>query len=273
MNQDKSFIEEEKNFNKLVEAKDFVTKLRLELALRPDNEHVGSGLGGNISEFMFLVCHDIKVISSNDNKIKFSGAKEITISVPEKPNLKEAREELSKFIESHVDKLVITKEQAINISFIQDLKFSTLEKDLLIKGLKIAHDLVIWLDPKIRLQDKIAEVFDIEYKDVEGSFLKEMNLPSTYFKDQKDKYNNPVFAMFNKHPIWSAKNKEIIDRQNLMEEQLLSSDDITKMNLIGTLPAHLAVHIIRLVICVDRLVKLNLDEKFKFLSEVNKQFD
>lgn len=252
-------------------------KLKCELAVREDNEHVGSGLGGNVSEFMFMILHESEAVATSEEKTRItsaSGTDKITIHIPDNAFLKDVRQELTKFINSHPHKLDITKAQAANVSYIKDLQGSTIEKDLLIKGLLTGYDIVSWLDPKIALQEEINKVFEKEYKDVEASFLKEMNLSTDYFDVIKDKYEqNPYKRMFRKHPVWSTKYKEILTREGNMSKQLLSPDDINKMNFIGTMPPHIALFVVRSLIGIQRMVVLNLDEHLKFLDEINKQIE
>lgn len=267
------------DYKRLDDAKKVYERLLLELSVREDNEHVGTGLGGNPSELFFLLSHNVKIAATAplNDKIHFgqAGATEILVEIPEKPNMKLMRNELTKFIASHPDKQDVTREQLLNPSFLKDQTNKTLNIQLLIKALEQTKILVDWLDLKIELQDQVHATFRKEYTDIETSFLKEMNLPETYFDDTEEDDDDPIDRMMRAHPVWGLKYKEAQTRQTEINDRLLSKDDLNKIEFVGTFPSFIALFAIRSLVGIERMVHLNLDERTecKFLNSINKKLN
>lgn len=271
------------NYKRLEEAKKRFEGLKLELSVRENNEHVGTGMGGNPSELLFLLSHKVKVEVAGGVRSYFSdtGPGQISFFFAEISKMKEIRQELTTFINSHPDKISITPAQLANISFLRDQKNQTLEIQLLIRALEEAYSLVSYLDPKAELKKQISETFDREYKGIEALFLKEMNLPLSYFKDMEDledkseQYDDPMRSILDKHPVWGVRLSVISKRHTEMENQLLSKEDTDRLEIIGSMPSYIAVVAMRSVVQIERLVNFNLDEHERcgFLTTINKKMD
>lgn len=278
----------------LQKEKDFFKTLKTELAIKNNNEYVGSGLGGNISELFFLFTHKVNIGKSPDYKIHFNIVKDnIVCLVPHKPNLKDARKELTNFINNHLDKVNVIEQQLLNISFLKDLEGSTLDIKLLIHAIEVADILVNYLDSKIELKKHIDNLFSKEHAALESSFLKEINLPISYLEDlRKDSHktydinaysgvttaseetDNPISDMFYSHPIWGVKDKAVSKRHSEMNERLLSQEDLDKLNFIGTLPSYITLFVVRTKLGMERIVTLSLDERDGgFLNIINNNLD
>ena len=270
------YIEVMEQHKKLQKAQEFLNKLLLELSVRADNEHVGTGMGGNHAQWWFLVNHSVKmgVTAGIDVSFYRVGSDEILIYVPEDPKMKQARLALNDFYDAHPDKFDLTLEQLTNQSFIKDAKIRTRDAKIYLKAIETGQELVTWLDPKIELNDHINKVFAKEYEFFEKNFLQEMKLPLNYFEDHEER-NDPVREMFEEHPVWGAKNKVTEARQKLMADQLLSREDLDKLIFIGSCPQHITLFALRVCLGIERIVRLNIDElpECNFLNKINKAVD
>ena len=251
-------------------------KLLLELSIRSDNEHVGSGMGGNASEWWFLVNHEIKIKFSPTVTSTFSGSSkpnEIVFSVAKKPDMKDIRRALTFFFKSHPDKLDTTEEQLVNLSFLKDQPIRSVNAKIYLHAVKTGLELVKWLDIKIALDGEISKVTSQEREVFQASFLKEMELPETYFEDCDE--DDPFEAMYRKHPVWGVKDAASSKRYKLMFDQLLSQEDLDKMTFIGSCPSFITMPTFRRLVQIERLVRLNLDERKEcdFLSRINSTLD
>lgn len=267
MKQEHEYVD---TYAKNLKAKDLFNGLRLELGVRSNNEHVGSGLGGNAAELLFLLTHKFTVVSGGSNFLTEKDGKfEFQIN-PDSKRV-ELRNILTSFVTNHPDfNPSITQKQLCNLSFVRDLPIKTLDVQLLIKSLETAYDVVQWLDLKLALLSKIDVILAKEVSALQIEFLREMGLPETYFKDTEDDREDPVEEIFNKHPIWGVRCKAARKRYNSMEDLLLSPEDLEKLNTIGSFQNYICLFSYRLIIGIERTVRLNLDEKLTFMKEVNK---
>jgi hypothetical protein len=251
-------------------------KLKLDLSVRSDNEHIGSGLGGNHSEFFFLISHNVKIVASDDDDSHFVASNKDIILQLGKPNIKQIRKELTDFIGTHPDKNNFSQSQLNDPAVLKDYAHLTLDTKLLLDATEKTLELASWLEPKVSLDKEINRLFAKEHKHIEHSFLKEMNLKLNYFEDDnKDYTNDPVQKMFDAHPVWSVKDKDINKRAAAINNSLLSQSDLENLKLIGTFPSYIVLFIIRSIIGIETLVQLNLDEKEEcnYLATINKVVD
>jgi hypothetical protein len=280
----KDWEEYEKRRVALEKAEGVYERLRLELGVREDNEHVGSGLGGNPSELFFLLSHPVKLGLSKDDKSHFSrvGAIEILLEVPENVKMKELRQALSKFFSTHPDRLELTRDQFLDPTFLKEHSSKSLDLKLLTKIVAEGRSLASWLDIKLVLQKALNKVSDQEQDEISKLFLKEMELPENYFDseddDNDDKYSyqaSPIRKMLNNHPTWGPKLDAIRKRYGDICFALLSREELDKLKFIGTFPSYIALFSMRSLIGIERIVSLNLDERdeCQWLVHINKTID
>lgn len=256
-------------------------KLKVELAMRRDNNYMGTKMGGNPSQFYYFMTHDaIKKRSPNVNVSQEGNT--VVFSLPPKAKLIDIRKAFDKFWETCPDKNEITQEQLSNPSFLKDLNSTSIEIKLLIMGLEVASDLIVWLDRESDFREQVNQFFSKEDRATEEGFLAEMKLPLDYFKqvDAKREQNrregksyrddkDPMRGVLEKHPVWGKRWNDIAERQKIIIDKLFSNEDLDKLNKIGSLPLHIVLFVVRSVINLDRAVKHNLDEKIKFFEEIN----
>lgn len=262
-------------------------KLRCELAIRENNQHPGSGLGGSSSEFWFMINHHFEVMA--DNVVSFkegTSPDEVIAYIPpdEEPNMEGIRNAFSSFVSTHPDKINLSKEDIVNISLLKDLKIKHPNAILFIKALEVGQELASWIDTKIELDREISKLFHKEDKYLQSQFLESMNLPPHYFTEMwkreksliKENYNNlntsddPNWQMFIKHHIWGVKRKAMQERQKSMQKVLLSQEDKDKMNFLSSCPPFITLQVVRSCVGIRRIVALNLDECWPALDEINK---
>src|SRR5574338_325649 len=247
-------------------------RFRLELGLRSNNEHAGSGLGGNPTEFWFVVNHNFKVYVDNTIMFETTGPNEITAYIPGHKGVKVAdiRRAFSSFVASHPDRVDISNENLTNLSFLRDLKVNHPNAAAFIKGVEKAHELAHWADVKIAFQKEIHSFFGKEILFLETQFLKELGLSETYLQDLRDKNekarkdgaidysdqnrgDDPSSAMFKSHPIWGAKRKAILEREKVYVDNLLSQEDKDRMEFLGSLPPFVMLQVVRSIVQIDRI--------------------
>jgi hypothetical protein len=265
---------------------EFLFKLKTELAVRHDNEHVGTGMGGNPSQLYYFMTHDVMTKHSPDENVHVSQEGNTAVfALPAKAKQVEIRKAFNKFWETCSDKNSITQEQLQNPSFLRDQNTSAIEVHLLIQGLETAYELISWLDREAEFDSQVSSFFAKEREATEEGFLKDMKLPLDYFKkieaarEQARKENrsyhvkDPMRRVLSKHPVWGKRSDAISKRRSQITDLLLSQEDTDKLNTIGALPSHLVMFVIRSVVHIERLVKHNLDEKISFLNDINKEVE
>jgi len=269
----KDYEQEERD----MDARDVLAKLKLELACRETNEHVGSSLGGNPTDFWWMLNNSVRAVGVQEGLPRFQKVNsEILFYSPKKPAPRDVRNALTKFLDSeHSNRQVVTQEQLANPTFVKDWAYDKPEVKLFIRALEHTYELAKWLDLKLDMNDKLSVLRQQECDALRSLFLKEMNLPETYFEDHKDDKNNPMSRMLNRHPVWGAKRKAVDARYAEMCQRLLSPEDNEKIEMIGSYPMHIALFVFRTCIGLERIVSLNLDEQnsCKFLTEINRFVD
>lgn len=258
-------------------------QLRLELGMREDNEHNTSGMGGNPSEFWFLLNHTFKVYLS-ENRVSFTyDNKETVIAhIPWQKDfpLKEIRLAFTEFYNNHTDNFPMTKESIIDVPYLKTLEPKHMNARTYIRAVEVAKELTEWLDKKISFTKQLDSFFGEESKFVREQFLKEMNLPLTYFDKEKVDYDkidysdlnrneDPMVSLLNKHPLWGVRLSAIKERQSKMMDNLFSQEDRDRMTWLDGCPTFIALQAIRSLVQIDRIIQLNLDETWDVLGRVN----
>lgn len=75
------------------------------------------------------------------------------------------------------------------------------------------------------------------------------------------------------HSVWGPKYKDIQSRHTKMEDQLLSQDDIERLQFIASFPSYITLFAARVCIGIERVVSLNLDERCDFMSKINSEIE
>ena len=272
------YIEEaQKNYAASQRANDTLKKLILELGTRQDNFHVGSGLGGNPSQWWFLVNHEVKAIPTEDQNPSWDrvGTEEILLYVPEKFTMKQIRAALTEFYEKHPHRLDVNDQQVIEPAFLRDQPIRHVDAKIYTLAVESALELQKWLDLKIELNNEIHKVTSKERDVFRAAFLQEMKLPATYFEDHSDDEDDPIEGMYEKHPVWGVKDAAVGARYKAMFDQLLSQEDRDRITFIGSCPSYVTLAAFRRIIGIERMVHLNLDEikETGFLRTINKAVD
>ena len=255
-----------------------IEKLKLELSLRSNNDHVGTGFGGNPSQFLFIISQKIDVQKSPDGQPHFlEGPPGWIVFQLERPvTMVAVRKAFDSFFASHPERNDFTMEQVSNPSFLRDhVKSPSINVQLLIKALEIGRELASLLDQKGEVLSVISKSFDKEIKALQVCCLKDLGFPLDSIKDdeekdQKDIVSSKLRAVCRKHPVWGARIKEVQKREEKIAELMLSQEDLDKLNTMGSFPNYIAMFSVRTSIQIDRLVRFNLDERTTFLNEINK---
>jgi|SRR6185436_11949350 len=267
--------------------------LKIDLSLRKDNLYVGSGLGGDPSQFFFLLTKKIKTKWSNDSNIHVyldeKNSDELIFELPKSSDesintdLLSPRKALNSFWDNYTTKIEVTFKQLIDSSFLKNQNSDSIDLYFLIKAVEIAKDIVFCLNHAEKFMSDISNFFVVEYKDIEKQYLIEVGLPLNYFEkfdalelqENKIGYSyepNYVRSALQKHPIWGTKLKNIGKRESSILDQLLSEQVMQKFDLIGSFPPYVVGYVIRYVISLERIVKFDLDKKITLFSEMTKMF-
>jgi len=261
----------------------FISTLKLDLSLRENNEHAGSGLGGNPSQFLYLMTRNIKSLHSKDGNVHVHlDNGDLVFTVPQDVKLLPLREALNRFWETCPNKEIATFKQLKDVSFLKDLCSDRMDIWMLIQALDVANELVVWLDRAKQFMTSTSDFFHVEKLDLERQFLLDMGLPADYLTKVRDLEkerssartvgNEPdhISIMMRDHPVWGSKLKNLKARKDAVLAQILSEQDIQKLNMIGSFPDYISTFVLRSVIELDRIVVHNLDEKAKWIDDVNK---
>ncbi len=261
------------------ESTKILSKLMLDLGTYQDKFYLGTRMGGNPSQWWFLVNHPVSAVLTEDVNAFWSavGSEEIILHVPEKPKMKQIRETLNEFYSQHPHRLEVTEAQLINPSFLRDQPVRHMNSKNYILAIEVGLELQKWLDLKIELNLQITSLFAKEKEVFEQSFLQEKKLPSNYFdKLRKDQRENscPFKEMYHAHPVWGAKLIASDKRYQMMLDQLISQDDLDKIAFINSCPIYITLAVFRRVIQIERIIRLNLDERkeFEFMETISKIF-
>lgn len=271
-------------------------RLKIDLAVRNDNNHVGSKLGGNPSQLFWLLTHN--VIIRSGSKFHFDMGKDhppqVVLYCPnEKVPFLEMRRALNEYYENQADKKEVTIEQLTNLSFLKDIQNPTTEIKLLMRSLEITGSVKTWLIMKRKVNSILSASFARETDALKKELQEELGLPENYFfrkehrdydramKDaleddsiktihssldedrasMHDKDHRILNTMLAEHPIYAPKFNAIKKRQEQMEQALLSQEELNKLVLLGAMPEHIFTLAVRSSIGIDVIVALDLDEK------------
>lgn len=140
-------------------ATDTLTSLKLELACRKSNEHSVSGLGGDDTEYLFILTHELKAVDLDDGASPYferASSREVVLFAPKNPNLREIREVFSKFLEEqYPERLIVVQGQLLKDQRLAGLADENPEVKLLLQAANLAHQIASSLDKKIPSMDPL----------------------------------------------------------------------------------------------------------------------
>ncbi len=141
--------------------RDIIADLKYDLAVNPDHIYIGSGLGGNASEFYFLLSRDIELVkvenlfSKKDNSLiisdpyfyyKNNNPQMLCLACKDDVKMLEIRKALTNFCANHTNDV-----QEITFEYILDsLKENEKTKDLidLFECSKLTQKLIVFLNER-----------------------------------------------------------------------------------------------------------------------------
>lgn len=265
----------------------FIKKLKLDLAVRKNNEHTGTGLGGNASQLFYLMTHDIKSEHSPDEVVHIRQENDIVIfQIPKKFSILDIRKAFNEFWELNLSQNEIDDSQLLDPTWLSDYQAPRkIDLHYLTKAIVTARDVAGWLDQNKKFRKQISDFFRAEYKDVEEKYLLDIGLPIDYLAkidllEQSEERStevscdtDPVRSSLEKHPVWGNQIKSIDKRKNEMIKLVLSESVLKKLNIIGSYPGYIALLVMRTEVSIDRVVYHNLDEYIDWMTELNKEIE
>lgn len=239
--------------------------LKCELSMRPDNEHIGSGLGGNAGELFFLLTNDVRPIISytdpknvgwfqNEDRETKKSYIELRLAPKkqgEKRNMKTVRQSLTEFCNrSH------TRQMDFDtfLSLVPALEPLTLDMHLLKQAFKMAASLRADLQHTIKLQESVLELSKKEEKDLEIAFCQSIGV-----KHEEMERHNQLDRMMRKHPVFGPKVSNKEERFSQISKLLLSETYISTIKAISTYPSYISILTMRTQFGIDLIVSLDLD--------------
>jgi len=255
--------------------------LKIDLAIREDNKHFGSGLGGNPSEFLWLITNNIhshyetyngdidmdvhEQNLKNRGKVKNFFEKDGKIFFYlsyEEESLGEVRAALTEFLKTK-EVRQITFQMLADTTFLRSLDEKT-DSNVHILALCVEHcrRLMDSLNAKNEARRIINEVFNAESEQLNSEFRKQFGFPPANNKYSEADGN--IGTMLSEHPIFGKREKAINKRHRSSIRLLISNEDVELINVIQCFPKHLCLVSIRMAIGIEDIVRLNLDEFFKF---------
>ena len=243
-------------------------RLKSELALRDNNEHVGSGAGGNASQLFFLMSNRVDIKTGAKFHFDIDNKDRISVFSPkEKVSSAEMRKVFDEFYQAIPNKVEVTQEQLSSLSFLSDITNPTSDIKLLIKAISLATNVRNWLDSKQSLNSKINVSFNEETRSVHNQLLLELGLPLNYFDKQEGNLSaakldyDPLSKMLIEHPVYAPKLRAIKARHKVMSDALLSQDELDGLITVGTMPVYITLFVMRSIITVEQIIRFDLDER------------
>lgn len=137
-----------------------VNLLKLDLAVKENNLHIGSGFGGNPSQLLYLMTHKIQSVHHNE-ECKFvlvdNDTIKLYLNLDSDNKSHDMRMALSKFLETQ-DVVAVTRKQFIDVDYLRSLKVSE-DISLLIQAVELAFKFKSILDSKVSLVNDIEKSY------------------------------------------------------------------------------------------------------------------
>lgn len=231
-----------------------VDKLKTDLALRENNSHIGSRLGGNVAELFFLLTNKVEIestdgpmsiVSQSNNEIKFKFPNQ------NKQDIFLLRKTFTNFFNSHPNKNDYTLRDLIDLELLQSIDQSLLSnkdglQDLIecvSLSLKLKKCLQIKLDVKKTLLILARE----EKEEIEQCFCLKTGC-------SKLDLNKKI-----KKTIWSEQIFKVKERYDKIISLLLSEEDINLLKTINNFPDPIKLICLRSILTLEIIINLNLD--------------
>jgi len=87
------------------------------------------------------------------------------------------------------------------------------------------------------------------------------------FKDAKiNNYQYDWWNLIDNHPVYGSKLKSIIKRNLDLIKNLINEDEIINIQIVNSMPAHIATLTFRMLVGVEKILILHLDKLMEFPS-------
>lgn len=194
--------------------------LKCDLATRRNNEHIGSGLGGNTTHFLYSLTHELDLKATT---------------------LADARVELAQLIESDASHITCEDQDLINEDFLSKIPSTTQDIKHLKNGVALLN----------RVVPLFSEI-EPQAKSIESEYDKEMK---QLFKNVKcdpsridlDPYYGPIY-------------RKILDKRCDDIKNIVGDNIINLIADMGKLPTYIFLFIMRVGLGIRNIVFYSLDE-------------
>lgn len=258
--------------------------LKEELATREDNTNVGSGLGGNLRQYFWLLINGIDLkedTSLLDQKIDALKLREdikkdpslTSANGPEfriidnrlylvynelrkSTSILELRQKLDKFIEDNSIQLPdITYEQITDIDYMDQYRGKSIQLDIFRKCLAYSYKLIKLLRDSDSLRAGIEAKCAEEKTALAIDFAKEYDLS---FENDKDRAL--VISMIAGHKAYCPRLNDINTRRDQMISNCMGYAEKKYLDFLNSAPMFLSIPPIRRIIQINNIVKYNLGD-------------
>lgn len=270
-------------------------RLMVDLSVRTTNSQFDSGLGGNPSEFFFLLTHNVTIVHPNKDNICFKEQDGIIlIFCPKDVTMSRLRHEFSSFYDQHADKREVNFDQLSDVSFLRDIRNPSLNLCLLMKCITLTNRFASSLKNK----EDINKAIDIFFRDERTSLEKDLEIylswiepPYVYnegrtmefenmmrrgvteeqmmeydiFKDSNKLEKDLFHSILNSLPAFKERNDDLKKRKETVLAATYSAEDDKLINKIISFPRSIMMLCIRKLIGIETIVKFNLDTKLTSL--------
>ena len=240
----------------------YLDKLKCDLSLRENNTNIGSGKGGDPSK-LFLLLNNYVICKKTSALHFYQMDNHICLEMPETAspsiNLSSVRQEFDRFYDSVAIKETCSFEDLLNPEFLKKHIKANNELSYLMKAQEIAREAIVSLDDKNSLQKQIDPAHKKEIKDLEGKFLKEFRLEDRMTFLTTESRSSEIFNMMKDHPFYGPRLSNIQERYERIWKDLLSQEDLERINLLSNFPPDIGQLSIRMIYKLERIVKFRLD--------------
>lgn len=241
--------------------------LLADLSVRPSNEHVGSGWGGNYTQLHHLLSRNVSfratrnteqdlTITDDGSRLVFTFKCEFAAK---KLDLRILRQTLDDYC-APLNLPEVSFEQITDSKWWEDQNLSHKSVSLLVSYLKRFG--VFWdsFHPKVALVDTFGDILLEEEEEVTTKYKAEIGCPVNNEDDEDYQGTDypSLSGLIKNHPVYGLQLKGIDKRRNKFINSLPSEKEKLFLQTSKALPAYVAILSLR-KITIEVLVKTNLD--------------
>jgi hypothetical protein len=240
--------------------------LREDFASRENNTSTYSGLGGDLSKFLFVLFNNIKLVPKSNSITKFvieDSEIQLRYSSSSYITVKELRNQFDNFysyILEDASKMppYISKDLVADYEYMSQFKGKSFHIDTFLQALNKTERLSVLLNDSVALRETLQKRFLGERKVLISHFAKDNDVYVNLEEDFSE-----LIEIIERHDVYAAKLKDIRDREAAAINAVFGYEERTIMTFLGSVPVFLVVIPFRHFVGIENMIKYDLDEYFR----------